>query len=1833
MKIIVALIAAFLSILPAAAAAPVVTVTQSAASIPRYEVYEVIMTHTTTYTYPNDDVTITNVFTAPSGKTFTIGGFYYDTNTWKTRFAPKEVGNYTWTLSFDNGSGTPYTTTGSFTSTASTNTGFLIIDPNNPRRFITEADNKPFFINGFQYGGLPDAYHPSPITSVTDDSTVNVPLVDALSIYQRAGLNIWRSNWQSQDAGNPYLTRLNNSSSGKNIWSVSEGKRMDEVVFAIHQSGLKKMQTLSTAPLTTTFNTVATGNSTALTSYVKHFINRWGAYTDIWEIGNEINGYSQAYMDILTNAFHNNDPYNHPLTNTYPAGGTAIDESGLTAANTHTYRASTNLTLDTTWAVSAAGSSTAWGQYIGATVSGTYYPSQREYYPNKPMFSGECGNASPYGTYDPERYRIPIWTAALNDSGTIYWLQFNRREQYPGGYSNMYIATEERAMNKVFSNLTTDLDDQVTPVATASVVCSPSASIRGYVTASSTNLMGYFVHSNSHASVLSGATVTIPIPANNMRGQWIDPATGAILQEFTVNSGTQTLTVPSFQVDAGLRIRSASTAPIIEFAKASYITFETAGSITITVNRTNTSTGAVSVNYATSDGLAVAGTNYTAASGTLSWGAGDLSPKTFTVPLLNDGVSDQDKDFVVTLSNPTGGAVLEGNVTTIVADCDRTRNFNPLISSALTATTTTATALNYTILGTGSPTSFNATSMPTGLSINTATGALTGTVAAAGSYSITITATNVWGSGSNTLVLTVNPPAPVINSTLTASASTTAAFNYQITATNSPTGYNATGLPTGLTVDTTSGIISGTPTQVGTFNVTISATNVTGTGSATLVLTVTTPGAPVVSSAATATGTVGTPFTYSIVANNAPTSYAATGLPPGVTVNTSTGVLSGTPTTSGVYYASLTATNQAGTGASTVSITIYQATGGVRFAYEGFNYAAGASVSTGTEISPSAFGFSGAWTTTQKTVSPGLVFTGIPSLGTCVQWSSNVNPTRTFNMNVAPAGTTKVDTDSVTRIGSAGTNIWIRVLLQAGTDADPTHACNISLTGVSSGGANKLSIGNLGNTVAASQGFWSIYHSTAAGNNGKSNVAITAGQTVMLVAHISYGVGTNKDLVELFVNPSTATTPPATPDVSLPNISVGAFDKVAFSGFRVCNGDELSIGTDWLSAVSPNAAGFLAFNNSAFSQHEGTSGTTPATVTVSRTGGSLGAVSVHYATSDGTAIAGTDYVAASGTLNWADGDTADKTFPVTVNGTSTYAANKTVNLTLSAAGGGAAVGVQSTATLTLLNDNTPRPIPTDDFVTVNKNTMLADILVMANDTEPSGYTFSITSVGSPAHGTAQVNPNYNPTITYIPTTGYSGSDLFTYTLTDSHGQTAVSTVDVTVLAQPRLTIMALGDSITVGITAGQVSPEQGYRGPLLDSLIGAGIPIQYVGSDNPGLYGTYDPAAMASEGHSGYVINDLVSNLTGTNGRAGNQGGYWLTGGNGTGRAAVSPDIVLLEIGGNDAAGAGTPSAATMQGYLQNVLNILKTNLPNSQIFVASLVPRTDAAAKESVSVQYSAGIPSMVSAMGANFHFVDLHTNFPSNGLSSDNLHPAEPGYDWMASQWFAAIQTVLQPVANTDTATTAANTPVTVPVLTNDTDPAGYVPLTVSAVGTAAHGTVVLNANNTVTYTPASNYTGTDTFGYTVADSRALTANGTVNVTITAGGQTFASWASSNGLTGNNALTTANPSKDGIPNLIKYALGLDPNAVVSAYTDGTHLGLPSVAIQGSNLTLMFQKDLQKTDITYTPQFTTDLSAYSTSGITQSVISTTGSVQTIVASISLGADTKKYLRLQITIP
>jgi hypothetical protein len=92
---------------------------------------------------------------------------------------------------------------------------------------------------------------------------------------------------------------------------------------------------------------------------------------------------------------------------------------------------------------------------------------------------------------------------------------------------------------------------------------------------------------------------------------------------------------------------------------------------------------------------------------------------------------------------------------------------------------------------------------------------------------------------------------PAITSSTSASATVGSAFTYSITASGTPTSYNAGSLPSGLSVNTSTGVISGTPSSAGTFTSSISASNTAGTGSASLRITVA-KGVPTITSAPTA---------------------------------------------------------------------------------------------------------------------------------------------------------------------------------------------------------------------------------------------------------------------------------------------------------------------------------------------------------------------------------------------------------------------------------------------------------------------------------------------------------------------------------------------------------------------------------------------------------------------------------------------------------------------------------------------------------------------------------------------------------------------------------------------------------------------------------------------------------------------------------------------------------------------------------------------------------------------------------------------------------------------
>jgi len=201
--------------------------------------------------------------------------------------------------------------------------------------------------------------------------------------------------------------------------------------------------------------------------------------------------------------------------------------------------------------------------------------------------------------------------------------------------------------------------------------------------------------------------------------------------------------------------------------------------------------------------------------------------------------------------------------------------------------------------------------------------------------------------------------------------------------------------------------------------------------------------------------------------------------------------------------------------------------------------------------------------------------------------------------------------------------------------------------------------------------------------------AVTADLTLQYLAADVVGTEASYQVVKYtgsFTNPAGSSVDTALDRLLAP----------AQSGFSV----------DW-TAVDPaalvNPPGTLQFLAPTYSVAENG---VLATITVTRTGGSGGPASINFATSNGTAIGGVsctpgvDYVTTSGPLNWADGDSASKTFTITICNDAVFEGGDTVNLALSGATG-AAAGSPVAAVLTITNDD-PGAVPNTGDILISE---------------------------------------------------------------------------------------------------------------------------------------------------------------------------------------------------------------------------------------------------------------------------------------------------------------------------------------------------------------------------------------------------------------------------------------------------------------------------------------------------------------------------------------------------
>ena len=228
-------------------------------------------------------------------------------------------------------------------------------------------------------------------------------------------------------------------------------------------------------------------------------------------------------------------------------------------------------------------------------------------------------------------------------------------------------------------------------------------------------------------------------------------------------------------------------------------------------------------------------------------------------------------------------------------------------------TVNTAYSASETASGGTTPYTYSATGLPSGLSINTSTGAISGTpTTVTTNQSVTITVTDSSSphqtASTSGLTITISSPNLTITNTALPNGQVGTAYSASETASGGtqPYTYTATGLPGGLSINGATGAITGTPTTAtgGPVSVTVTATDSSSPQktASTSGLTITIAPLPLQindEALVTTTGMVGSAYSASLSATGGtkPYTFSATGLPAGLTINSSSGLVSGIPLT------------------------------------------------------------------------------------------------------------------------------------------------------------------------------------------------------------------------------------------------------------------------------------------------------------------------------------------------------------------------------------------------------------------------------------------------------------------------------------------------------------------------------------------------------------------------------------------------------------------------------------------------------------------------------------------------------------------------------------------------------------------------------------------------------------------------------------------------------------------------------------------------------------------------------------------------------------------------
>jgi Ca2+-binding RTX toxin-like protein len=282
---------------------------------------------------------------------------------------------------------------------------------------------------------------------------------------------------------------------------------------------------------------------------------------------------------------------------------------------------------------------------------------------------------------------------------------------------------------------------------------------------------------------------------------------------------------------------------------------------------------------------------------------------------------------------------------------------------------------------------------------------------------------------------------------------------------------------------------------------------------------------------------------------------------------------------------------------------------------------------------------------------------------------------------------------------------------------------------------------------------------------------------------------------------------------------------------------------------------------------EGNAGSKTATVTVTLTGSSPNKVTVDYATLDGSATAGSDYVKKSGTLTFNPGETK-KTVNITINGDTQSEGDETFSLNLSNPQG--AKLNTSKATVTIQDDDggiqpseNHAPLPKDDsFINLpaGQQVIKTGADLVKNDQDPDGDALTVTKVADATGGVVSLNSAGQ--IIFTPSGEDVESGSYSYTVSDGKGGTASANVLLQFTAPENHAPQAKDDSFT-GLPANAAATQttasllKNDSDPDGDTLTVSAVSNAVNGTISlSGNVVTFTPQTGASNGSYQYSIND-----------------------------------------------------------------------------------------------------------------------------------------------------------------------------------------------------------------------------------------------------------------------------------------------------------------------------------------------------------------------------------------